>query len=167
MAYFPLNKNHIKPSHMGGSGASKPTIMPAAPALKEGIATTSKKKLSECRVLVVDDNSDNALLLSLYLKGKVKVIDISETGADAIEKIKQAKYDIVLSDMRLDGVMTGLEVEKEAKKLSPATLFVFVTGLDRDSFAKMFSGQDSSKLVIQKPIKKDELLGFLGKLCDS
>ena len=166
MAYFPLNKHHIKPSHMNGF-SSKPTITPAAPALKEGIATASKKKLSECRVLVVDDISDNALLLTMYLKGKVKAIETSETGADAIEKIRQNKPDIVLSDMRLDGSMTGLEVEKEAKALSPATLFVFVTGLDRDNFARLFPGKEYPALTIQKPVKKDALIEFLGKLCDS
>ena len=147
--------------------SSKPTITPATPALKEGIFTASKKKLSDCRVLVVDDDSDNALLLTMYLKGKVKAIETSETGADAIEKIRQNKPDIVLSDMRLDGGMTGLEVEKEAKTISPATLFVFVTGLDRVDFARMFPGQEPLKLVIQKPCKKDELIEFLGKLCNS
>ena len=147
--------------------SSKPTITPAAPALKEGIATASKKKLSECRVLVVDDNSDNALLLTMYLKGKVKSTDASETARDAIEKIKNNTYDLVLSDMSLDGRMTGLDVEKEAKKISPGTIFVFITGRDRDGFARLFPGQEYPKFIIQKPCGKDALLEFLGKLCDS
>jgi len=143
--------------------------MPSASAIREGIAV--RKALSDMRVLVVDDNPDNAMLSQIYLRKSVKSADTAETASSAIAKIgeaaKNGKYDLVLCDIMLDNGRTGFDVEKEAKALSPGTIFVFVTGHDRGGFAKNFSGQEYPDLVLQKPIKKDALLEFLGKLCDS
>ena len=164
---FPFLRHHgTKPSHKDGLGDSKPAIKPSASAMKEGIATTSKKKLSDCNVLVLDDNADNAELARLYLRKSAKSVDTAETAQEAIEKMQKNKYDIVLSDMSLGGGMTGLDVEKKAKELLPGILYAYATGRDRDGFARMFPGQEYPEHVLQKPVHQADLLEFLNKLLE-
>jgi CheY-like chemotaxis protein len=156
-----------KPSHTDGFGG-RPTVTPAMPGMKEGIIV--KKTLSDLRVLVVDDNLESALLSQLFIRKSVQSADTAETAYSAIAKIGEAaengKYDLVLCDMNLDNGKTGLDVQKEAKTLSPGTIFVFVTGHDRAGFADAFPGQEYPDLVLRKPIKKEALLEFLHQLCD-
>jgi len=164
-----IRLNAVKPSHIDGSGSTKPPITPSTPAMKEGIVC--KKSLSELRVLVVDDNADNAELLQLYVRKSVKSADTAESAQDALSKISEAarngKYDLVLCDITLDNGKNGLDVEKEAKEVSPGTAFVFTTGYKAEDFSKRFLGCKYPARVLVKPIKKDQLLEFLGTIFDA
>jgi len=140
----------------------KPRLRISSP--KEGIAATAKKKLSECRVLVVDDDPSSVELFPLYLVKSVKSVDISGTASDALSKISKAakngKYDFVLCDIRLGGAKSGIDVEKEAIELSPGTRFVFISALTWDSFPK-------GKPALQKPTSRIDVLSLLNKLSGS
>jgi len=113
------------------------------------------------RTYVVEKTEKGALIISINL---LKSIDIAETASDALSKISEAakngKYDFVLCDIRLDGEKSGIDVEKEARTLSPGTKFVFVSALPLDSFPE-------GKPALQKPIHQRDLLDLLNKLCDS
>ena len=163
-----IRLNAIKPSHKDGAGG--PTITPSAKSLGEGIAATAKK-LSELRVLVVDDNPDIAELFKMYMRKSVKSVDTAETASEALSKIgeaaKNGRYDVVLCDITLDSGKSGLDVEKAAKAVSPSTIFVFATGYKAEDFAKRFPNQQYPETVLVKPVRKDQLLEFLGRLCDS
>jgi len=143
-------RNSVRPSP--GSGA---TINPSASTLREGIA---KKSLSECRVLVVDDDSSNTELMRIRLRKEVKSVETAETAAGAISKISEAakgeKYDLVICDMRLDGSATALDVEKEATKAIPSALFIIASGLRADELPQ-------GAIHLKKPSTKEEVLALL------
>lgn len=66
------------------------------------------KKLSKLKILLVEDNRLNVLLVqSLFSENNLK-LQIAENGSVCIEKLKQTDFDIVLMDMEMP-VMNGYE----------------------------------------------------------
>jgi len=62
-----------------------------------------------CKLLVVDDNPQNRELLLRRLTGSGYQVEVAEGGAEALEKINQAHYDLVLLDQVMPG-MSGLDL---------------------------------------------------------
>jgi DNA-binding response OmpR family regulator len=74
----------------------------------------------KARLLLVDDEESLVEALSERLSMRDYDVATSLTGEDAIEKIKNYNFDVVILDVRLPGVK-GTEVLREIKKLKPLT----------------------------------------------
>ena len=79
------------------------------------------------RVLLVDDEEEFAQALSERLTLRDYNITISLSGDDALEKIKQYNYDVVILDVAMPGI-DGLKALREIKKLKPLTEVIMLTG---------------------------------------
>ena len=66
------------------------------------------------RVLVVDDIFANVLLLKEKLEAEYFEVFTAFSGADALEKVRRVKPDIVLLDVMMPG-MDGIEVCRRIK----------------------------------------------------
>jgi CheY-like chemotaxis protein len=72
--------------------------------------------LSECSILLVEDNLINQKITLLTLKPLVKNIDTASNGSEAIEKMMRSKYDIILLDIRMP-VMDGLATAEKIREM--------------------------------------------------
>ena len=81
----------------------------------------------KARLLIVDDEEQFVEALSERLSMRDYDVTTSLTGEDAIEKIKNYNFDVVILDVRLPGVK-GTEVLREIKNLKPLTEVVMLTG---------------------------------------
>lgn len=81
----------------------------------------------EEKILVVDD--DRAVLDSIndILTVREYSVDLAKSGEEAIDKIKQARYDLVITDLMMRGI-SGLDLLKEIKRISPGTVVIVITG---------------------------------------
>jgi class 3 adenylate cyclase len=61
------------------------------------------------RLLVVDDNKVNRVVLSRSLEQQGHLVDTAENGAEGIQKIRTQSYDLVLLDIEMP-VMDGFQV---------------------------------------------------------
>ena len=106
-------------------------------------------------ILLVDDEKSNRATLSLLLKKEGYKIQESPNGPDAIEKMKETVFDLVITDLKMKP-MDGLEVLKEVKAINPVTEVVVLTG-----YGTVESGVEAMKLgaydYLQKPPDLDEL----------
>lgn len=59
---------------------------------------------TELRLLLVDDEKEFRDLLSIILEREGYITDTAENGETAINMIREREYDIVLTDMKMDGV---------------------------------------------------------------
>ncbi|MFC1834218.1 sigma-54-dependent transcriptional regulator [Thermodesulfobacteriota bacterium] len=79
------------------------------------------------KILVVDDE-EMALNDLKYVLKKVKYdVETAKTGTDALDLIRKSEFDVVLTDLRMEGV-DGLRILQECKRLHPITEVIMITG---------------------------------------
>ncbi|MCP4622590.1 MAG: response regulator [bacterium] len=79
------------------------------------------------RLLLVDDEKQFVETLSERLSMRDYDVTTSLTGEDAIEKIKNYNFDVVILDVRLPAT-DGTEVLREIKNLKPLIEVIMLTG---------------------------------------
>jgi len=112
------------------------------------------------RVLVVDDDPDNARMMAELLSEEGYDVKVAPGGEVALKMWDERLYDAAL----LDAVMpdlSGWEVARELRQRSPHALLAIVTGMD-------VRGQNRANLalvdaVFRKPIDVGALDDFLGQ----
>ena len=113
------------------------------------------------RVLCVDDEP-NILRSLRWLLQKEFEVEVAGSGQDGLGKVKAADYDVIISDQRMPGMM-GSEFLREARKLSPRSMRILLTGYS-DMQAILRSVNDGEVFrFINKPWKFDELLQVVGE----
>jgi DNA-binding NtrC family response regulator len=109
----------------------------------------------QLKILVVDDEPIVGKRLKPALAKVGHQVDVVESGLEALRKIEENSYDIVVTDIRMEGV-DGIEVLRQAKARSAQTLVIMITG-----FATVDSAKEALKLgafdFIAKPFKLEDL----------
>ncbi len=81
----------------------------------------------KARLLVVDDEEQFVEALSERLSMRDYDVTTCLSGEDAIEKMKNYNFDVVILDVRLPGI-EGTDVLREIKNLKPLTEVIMLTG---------------------------------------
>ena len=126
--------------------------------MAEPKANTDQGFLADSRVLVVDDNPQNLELIVAYLDALSVQVDTACDGEEALEKVAQADYQLILLDIMMPK-MSGFEVCPKLKS-DPRTRHipvVMVTALNElgDIERAIASGADD---FISKPVNRLELI---------
>ncbi|WP_420582780.1 response regulator [Reichenbachiella sp.] len=87
------------------------------------------------KVILADDHVivRNGIKILLESEGEVEVIAEASNGQEAIEKVKQLKPDILISDIRMP-IMNGLEATAELKNVSPETKTLILSMHDDEEY---------------------------------
>ena len=106
-------------------------------------------------ILVLDDEPIVGKRLKPALAKSGYEVDVVETGADALRKLQERTYDIVVTDVRMEGV-DGLEVLRQVRARSPRTAVIMITG-----YATVDVAREALTLgafdFIAKPFRLDDL----------
>jgi signal transduction histidine kinase len=78
-------------------------------------------------LLVVDDEESVAVTMGAILEMDGYQVAISTTGADALRKLNEAEFDLILTDLRLDDT-DGLGIVSEACRVQPEAVSIILTG---------------------------------------
>ena len=78
------------------------------------------------RVLIVDDEKSMCQFLSIMLRKEGYQITTVASGAKALEQFKSAKFDLVITDIRMSG-MDGIELLAELKKIDQTIPVIIMT----------------------------------------
>jgi len=89
---------------------------------------------SNPRILVVDDEEDLLNVFRDLFSQRGETIDTAETGEEAVEKLQNGNYEVVISDINLPGI-NGLEVLRVAKRENPNVCVIMITGFASASSA--------------------------------
>ncbi|HEY2546904.1 MAG TPA: response regulator [Candidatus Acidoferrum sp.] len=100
-------------------------------------------------ILIADDNSTIRYLLRFLIENAgFKVCAEAEDGAQAIEKAKQTKPDLILLDLSMPN-MSGAEASPVLKRMMPRVPIIVFT-LHDDSFSRSLAAAVGADLVISK-----------------
>lgn len=111
------------------------------------------------RVLLVDDNPASRLTLKTVLEAGGYSVDAAASAAEAVGKLDEGKYELVLSDLQMESPEAGLKVLAHARMMDykPATALI-TTYLNGHQGAKP---RQSSMLI-----KPEDIPGLLSKVAD-
>ena len=109
------------------------------------------------RVLLVEDEVITTQAICLFLKADCgAVVDVADTGEEAIEMARHYDYDVVLLDLMLPD-LDGLEALRRLRASGQSTPVLVLTGLSRPQ-AKVAAFNAGADDVMTKPFDRSELM---------
>lgn len=129
-----------------------------APGRVAELAAPPRRAVRSRRVLVVDDEPENARMLAEVLSDEGYDVATAYSGQMALGMWERGRYDAALLDALMPD-MSGWELARALRKRSPDTLLAMVTGMD-------VRGQNRANLalvdaIFRKPIDVNALDDFL------
>lgn len=130
------------------------------PVLCKVVRWVTKRKPHTITALIVEDDLNDAELLSLVLKKRGMETEIATSGDVAAGLVRHTFYPVVFLDMRLSG-MSGEALLRVLSRDSPNASVVVVCGEPSD-LAKIPASRFVS--VIRKPATGDAIDEMLAKM---
>jgi CheY-like chemotaxis protein len=114
------------------------------------------KELELARVLLVDDDIASRLTLKTVLEAGGYFVDSAASAAEAVGKLDERQYELVLSDLQMESPEAGLKVLAHARLMhyKPATA-ILTTYQNKEP--------DTHRPVFIEP---EDLPGLLSKVAD-
>jgi CheY-like chemotaxis protein len=111
------------------------------------------------RVLLVDADPASRLTLKTVLETSGYGVDSAASAAEAVVKLEESEYQLVLSDLHLESPQAGLQVLAHAKMMAykPATAFLTTYEKARPNLPR----RENSMFI--KPV---DIPGLLSKVAD-
>ena len=110
--------------------------------------------MKQMHILWVDDEIDLLKPFILFLEERNYLVDTCNNGTDAIEKVVENKFDLVILDEMMPG-LDGLATLQEIKRINPALPIVMVTKSEEEGLMdKAIASQISDYLI--KPINPNQ-----------
>ena len=162
----PLKQSHLRrclESVISGvadtTGGRRPSARPRAPL---GRDPHGREAAETTRVLIVEDNPVNRMVVVRRLEKSGYSIDVATSGLGALDALEKARYDFVLMDCQMPE-MDGYDATKEIRRREGAsnhTTIIAMTAnaLEGDRDRCLAAGMDD---YISKPIDWDELRAML------
>ena len=107
------------------------------------------------RIFVVDDDVNILRVFRKILEKEGFAVETAETGKDALKKIKKAKFNLCLVDVKLpdmDGTELLLQIPND-----PKIIKIIVTGFSTNEVGKKAADYGADDFIV-KPVKSEELI---------
>jgi DNA-binding NtrC family response regulator len=120
--------------------------------------------MTAARVLLVEDEANMVRTLARILERKGYVVDSASTGEEALQRLGEAPYDLVITDLNMP-VMDGMQLLRVMKErqLNPATIVLTGHGTIQSAVEAMKLGAGD---YLIKPCHPDELLVVAARVLD-
>ena len=113
------------------------------------------------RLLIVDDETIVREAMRDWLKDSGYRVEIAETGEEALDKIGQQEFDVMILDIRLPGE-SGMSILTKARTIQPRLKSIIFTAYpSKDTLA------EAKKLGVVEYLVKPVVLDELDKLISS
>ncbi len=115
-------------------------------------------------ILIVDDEKNIRLTLSQALETLGAEIDTAANGEEALTKLKEKGFGLILLDIRMPG-MDGMEVLRRVREIRPDIRIIMIT-----AYGTVESAVEAMKLgavdFLQKPFEPEEIRELVLRVMD-
>ena len=120
-------------------------------------------RVTEC-ILVVDDCQDNLFLMQLILENQGYLVEVADSGSEALRKINCQRFDLILLDLMMPR-MNGYDVIKYIHNNNLPFSPVFLVTANKYVTRKQAVAAGANG-IIYKPLDLDVLLSEVAKVFD-
>ena len=110
-------------------------------------------------ILIVDDDAGMCETLSDIMEDKGFRASVALDGYEAVEKAREADFDIILMDIRMPG-MNGVEAFKRIKGIQPGTAVVMMTAYAVEDLIRE-ALREGAYGVLYKPFDMERMIGLI------
>jgi CheY-like chemotaxis protein len=113
------------------------------------------------RVLLVDDDPTSRLTLQTVLEASGYHVDSAASAAEAVGKLDEQEYQLVLSDLQMESPEAGLKVLAHARMMAykPATAIV-------TTYQNAKSSHTTPQRQVRTLVKPEDVPGLLAKVAN-
>lgn len=157
----PLRPQSLVERVLAARGATPGTMRPGPPPPPAEDDRVTPVRFCGLRVLLAEDNPVGALLAKTLLRREGCVVETAGTGHEVLSALAQARYDLVLMDMRMPG-MDGVAAARALRARGDRTPIVALTAnaFPEDRKACLEAGMDDH---LAKPLDVDALRAALAR----
>lgn len=127
-------------------------------------APAKNEELPALKMLVVDDNKVNLMMMEVIMKNIGYKVDFANNGREAVDKCLANNYDLVFMDVQMpemDGIEATTIITAELKEKSPAIVALTANAFPEDKQACIDAGMID---FLPKPVTMDTIKALLGRL---
>jgi DNA-binding NtrC family response regulator len=107
-------------------------------------------------ILIIDDDKNILKILSKLLEKEGYAVTTTETGQEALDKIKNQNYNVVLIDVKLQDV-NGLNLLDQIHKIAPDMVKIILTGHPSDEDMTIAFERGANE-YLTKPVRPEKLI---------
>lgn len=114
------------------------------------------------RILIVDDAAFMRMMIrDILTKNGFEVVGEAQDGAQAIEKFKEVRPDLITMDITMPE-MDGIAALKEIKKIDPSAKVIMCSAMGQQAMV-IDAIQAGAKDFIVKPFQSDRVVEAINK----
>lgn len=111
--------------------------------------------MKETHILVVDDDTSMRMALCETLESCGYLVEAAANGSEALDKFRAGAFEAVITDMRMPG-MSGMDVLKSIKKISPESPVILITAYGTVNTAVEAMKEGASDFIM-KPFSLEDI----------
>ena len=135
------------------------------PMSTPAVPSSNYSSLSDCRLLVVEDNPETQVLVEKFLEGACRPV-ITSNYDDAVHIFEKKTFDVVLLDINLGDYRTGKDLLLDLRTMEHGSSVYAVAftayALPSDQTSLMACGFDD---YVSKPFTRNDLTSMLQRAC--
>ncbi len=113
------------------------------------------------KVLLIEDNKINQMITKKMVENKAMICEVIDNGEDAIQAVKNNRYDLVLMDVHLPGI-NGTIATQTIRTFDPKTKIIALTAISLNENRGMLLSYGMND-VITKPFNPEEFYHIICK----
>src|SRR5512133_1390673 len=122
----------------------------------------AQNEANRSTILIVDDEQDHAQVMCEALQRMGHRCEVAYNQAEADERIGKRTFDVVVTDLMMEGKPEGLDVLRTATRLSPAPPVILVTA-HADVPTCRTALSEGAYDYIEKPLDLDYFRSQIGR----
>ena len=135
------------------------SIAEAPEALQEGLESLETFTAPGVKILIVDDNVINRKVARNFLQRYAFDLDEAESGPEAIERVRQTRYDIIFMDHmmpKMDGIEAAGIIRRDCGENGTAPAIIALTANAMEGMRQKFLSQGFQDFIA-KPLDRKAL----------